>query len=169
MVRRVYCILMILAFSVATQAGYCEDAVQASGRVLASDGKTPVEGATIAVYDEKANAVAHAKTGPDGRYTMDIPKGVLHMPDEPKVDVVVIARDAKTGEVFELAPAGSGVFKVQIPVDKKSFAKNDQTISIVAYARESGTLDEARRPRTRFPVRECGSWTRRSNTTRGSS
>src|SRR5205823_10295244 len=60
----------------------------------------------------------------------------LPMPAEPKVNVVVIARNEKTHEIFELQPAERGIFQSEIPVDKR-FTKNDQTISILAYAADS--------------------------------
>ncbi len=61
----------------------------------------------------------------------------LPLPEEPRVNVVVLAHNAKTGETFELAPAGDGLYRAAVPVDKK-FAQNDQVISILAYPREAG-------------------------------
>ena len=63
----------------------------------------------------------------------------LPLPDEPKVDVIVVARNSKTGEIWQLDPAGDGVFKAEIPVDKKGFGKDDQTISVLAYAADPAT------------------------------
>lgn len=78
----------------------------------------------------------------------------LPLPEEPKVDLVVLARNAKTGEAWELSLGADGVYKAEIPVDKK-FAKNDQTISILAYPR-AGT--EGRSKKAEDAIKGAGLW-----------
>jgi hypothetical protein len=73
-------ILTVLAiFAVQPLAAVAEETVLANGRILAADGKTPVPDAAIAVYDEKGNVIAHGKTDVDGRYSMAVPRGALHL------------------------------------------------------------------------------------------
>ena len=56
------------------------------------------------------------------------------IPPDPHVDIVVVARHAKTGEMWEMHPALQGdVYETDITVDRK-FPINDQAITIVAYA-----------------------------------
>jgi hypothetical protein len=81
----------------------------------------------------------------------------LPLPDEPKVDLVVIARNAKTGETWELTPDKEpGVYKAEIPVDKAKFAKNDQTLSILAYARDPKV--EGRSKKAEDAISGAGLW-----------
>jgi hypothetical protein len=57
----------------------------------------------------------------------------LIIPPDPHVDVVVVARNAKTGEMWELHPGDGDTFETDVTVDKK-FANDDQSIEIIAYA-----------------------------------
>jgi hypothetical protein len=81
----------------------------------------------------------------------------LPLPDEPKVDLVVLARNAKTGETWELTPDKEpGVYKAEIPVDKAKFAKNDQTLSVLAYARDPKM--EGRSKKAEDAINGAGLW-----------
>ncbi len=55
------------------------------------------------------------------------------IPPTPEVLFVVVARNSRTGEKWELRPAGNGIFEGEIEVSK-NFPHNDQIISIIAYA-----------------------------------
>lgn len=58
----------------------------------------------------------------------------MAIPSDPhKVDVVVVARNNRTGQMWELQPLGEGRFEGEFEVDKR-FPRDDQTISILAYA-----------------------------------
>jgi len=57
----------------------------------------------------------------------------LVIPPDPHVDIVVVARHAKTGETWELHPTTGDSFETDIVIGKK-FTFNDQTISVLAYA-----------------------------------
>jgi hypothetical protein len=57
------------------------DAVQTTGQVFQSDGKTPLANATVAIVDEKGKVIANAKTDVDGRYTLHVPRGAFHLPE----------------------------------------------------------------------------------------
>jgi len=59
----------------------------------------------------------------------------LPSPPEPNVPIVVVARNSRNGQVFELSPVRSGVYRAEFVVDKR-FPKNDQTITILAYAQQ---------------------------------
>ena len=56
-----------------------EDAIFVTGRVFDRDGKSPVEGATVAVYDRRGKVVDYAKCGPDGAYVLAVPWPVLRL------------------------------------------------------------------------------------------
>ena len=57
----------------------------------------------------------------------------LLSPTDPPVFVVVVARNNRTGEKWELEPQGNGLYAGSFEVSKK-FPLHDQMISIVAYA-----------------------------------
>lgn len=79
----------------------------------------------------------------------------LPLPEEPKVHVVVVARNAKTGAMWQLSPGEAGVYRAEIPIDDK-FAKNDQTISILAYA--SGGESDGRSKKAEDAISGAGMW-----------
>ena len=56
----------------------------------------------------------------------------LPTPPEPAVHIIVVARDNRNGEVWQLHPAGNGYYEGDFTVDKR-FPYNDQIISILAY------------------------------------
>lgn len=59
----------------------------------------------------------------------------LPTPPDPSTPVVVIARHCKTGQTYQLEPAGNGIYRAEIEVTKK-FPKNDQALCVVAYAEQ---------------------------------
>jgi hypothetical protein len=56
-----------------------EDVVWATGKVMTSDGRRPLAGAIVAVYDDKNRVVDYAKTDSNGEYTLALNKNVLHL------------------------------------------------------------------------------------------
>jgi hypothetical protein len=68
-------------------------------------------------------------------------------PPTPQVYVVVVARHNRTGQKWELKPVGNDRYEVEFEVDKR-FPKDDQTISIIAYAAQQqkpGRREDAER------------------------
>lgn len=59
----------------------------------------------------------------------------MSVPNEPRTPFVVVARNNRTGVLYELEKLDPGVYGVSIPVDRK-FPKNDQTFSVLAYAEQ---------------------------------
>ena len=57
----------------------------------------------------------------------------LVIPPDPRVDVIVVARNAKTGEMWELHAGDGDVFETDLIVDHK-FTNDDQSIGLIAYA-----------------------------------
>src|SRR5205085_9310548 len=68
----------------------------------------------------------------------------LTVPDELKSDVVVVAHNSKSGELYELRPGENGLFSSDIEVDK-TFQKDEQTLSILAYYCETGKPGRSKR------------------------
>jgi hypothetical protein len=68
----------------------------------------------------------------------------LSLPDEPRTPIVVVARNHKTGELYELERLDAGVYGTTISIDKK-FPRNDQTFTILAYAEQDEQLGRSRK------------------------
>ena len=68
-------ILSLLCVRVAS----AEELVWATGKVFTDDGRTPLSDAIVAVYDDRYHVIDYAKTGPDGAYTLTIPRHALHL------------------------------------------------------------------------------------------
>ena len=69
----------------------------------------------------------------------------MNIPPIPEVLFVVVARNSRTGEKWELRSAGNGIFEGEIEVSKK-FPRDDQFISVIAYAglqQHPGRRDDA--------------------------
>ena len=60
-------------------AARAEDVVHAVGRIFAADGKTPIAGAMVAVYDDKNRVLQYVRTESDGSYALPLRKGDLHL------------------------------------------------------------------------------------------
>jgi hypothetical protein len=59
----------------------------------------------------------------------------LLLPPDPRTPVVVVARNNKTGQLYELERMDAGVYGTYIEIDKR-FPRNDQTFTILAYAEQ---------------------------------
>lgn len=57
---------------------------------------------------------------------------VMPTPPTPEIHVVVVARNDRTGEKWELESLGEGRYTCEIEISKR-FPRNDQTISLIAY------------------------------------
>ncbi|HEV2473964.1 MAG TPA: carboxypeptidase-like regulatory domain-containing protein [Chthonomonadales bacterium] len=57
----------------------------------------------------------------------------LPLPPAPDARVTVVAKDLKTGEMWELAPAGGDRYESQFDV-RRNAPRNDQSIVVIAYA-----------------------------------
>lgn len=75
----------------------------------------------------------------------------LTVPDELKTDVIVVARNSKSGELYELKPGDNGLYSAEIEVDKTlqkpgtGPSGDEQTFSILAYFSEKGTPGRSKR------------------------
>ena len=67
----------------------------------------------------------------------------LKLPQEPTIYAVVVARNNSTGEKWELQPIGNGIYEGEMQISKKS-PKDDQVISILAYAAKESNLERRR-------------------------
>ena len=79
----------------------------------------------------------------------------LAIPQEPKIYPIVVARDATTGLVWELKPAGNGQFAAEIKVDQ-FLRPNDHIISVLAYAAEG--RNGGRRPDLEEEIEKSKLW-----------
>lgn len=79
----------------------------------------------------------------------------LPLPPDPPVYVVVVARNNRTGQMWELSPVGEGRFEGVFTVDKR-FPRDDQTISLLAYAAKNQT--PGRRPDAENAIARAGLW-----------
>lgn len=59
----------------------------------------------------------------------------LSLPPDPRTPLVVVARNSKTGEMYELERLEQGLYGAEIAIDKR-FPKNDQVFAILAYAEQ---------------------------------
>ena len=59
-------------------------------------------------------------------------------PPEPQVNIVVVARNSRTGQKWELTDRGDGLYEAEVEIDKR-FPRDDQIITLVAYAAVSQT------------------------------
>lgn len=57
----------------------------------------------------------------------------LPLPPEPAANIVVVARNNRTGQKWQLEPQGDGRYVGELEVDRR-FPRDDQPISILAYA-----------------------------------
>jgi hypothetical protein len=72
--------LVVLAWVCCLPSPVCaEEMVWLTGHVFAADGKSPLAGAVVAVYDDKNCVVDYAKTDDNGEYTLAVPRGALHL------------------------------------------------------------------------------------------
>lgn len=60
----------------------------------------------------------------------------LPAPPDPSAPAVVVAKNTKTGKLIEMKPVGGGRYQAELKIDKH-YPKNDQLITIVAYADQS--------------------------------
>jgi hypothetical protein len=79
----------------------------------------------------------------------------LPLPPDPPIYVVVVARNNRTGQKWELTPAGNGRFEGEFQVDRH-FPPDDQFISIVSYAARTET--PGRRPDLERSIEGAGLW-----------
>lgn len=79
----------------------------------------------------------------------------LPAPPEPAIYPVVVARNERTGQMWELEYVEAGVYEGEITVDKK-FPKDDQIISILAYA--SKDTKPGRRKEVEDSLKRAGLW-----------
>ena len=68
---------------------------------------------------------------------------------------VVIARNSRTGQIWEMQPEGGGEYSVTVMIDKR-FPRDDQVISIIAYPER---LDKpGRRGEVESAIDKSGLW-----------
>jgi hypothetical protein len=79
----------------------------------------------------------------------------LPLPLQPTVYITVVARNNRTGQKWELLPERNGVYAIDIEVDKR-FPKDDQTISILAYAAQENK--PGRRGDVERAIEKSGLW-----------
>ncbi len=91
-----------------------------------------------------------AEVGQSVRLTVTLPK-----PPFPETFLTVIARSSRTGQIWELTPAGGDRYSAQIRVDKH-FPKDDGMISVLAYAAQP--LQDGRRKPVEAALERAGMW-----------
>lgn len=79
----------------------------------------------------------------------------LPMPPDPEINLVVVARDDRTGQKWELQRDNDGYYSADIEIDKR-FPRNDQIISLLAYAADQ--RHPGRRPHTEGALEKSGFW-----------
>jgi hypothetical protein len=79
----------------------------------------------------------------------------LPMPPDPQINLVVVARNNRTGQKWELERDNDGYFTADIQIDKR-FPHDDQIISLVAYAADE--QHPGRRPRAEGALEKAGFW-----------
>lgn len=79
----------------------------------------------------------------------------LPMPPSPEINVIVVARNNRTGKIWELTRDNDGYFNTEIQIDKR-FPHDDQIISLVAYAADE--KHPGRRPKAEGAIEHSGIW-----------
>ncbi|MGC8667631.1 MAG: carboxypeptidase-like regulatory domain-containing protein [Chthonomonadales bacterium] len=79
----------------------------------------------------------------------------LPLPPQPATPVVVVARDARMGRIYQLYPDGQDTFRCDFEVDKR-FPKNDHTFCILAYAAQPG--QPGRSKKVEAAIERAGLW-----------
>lgn len=79
----------------------------------------------------------------------------LLLPPSPTIYAIVVARNDRTGQRWELTPTGDGRYEGDFVVDKR-FPRNDQTISILAYAAKE--QKPGRRENAERAIEGAGLW-----------
>lgn len=79
----------------------------------------------------------------------------LPLPPEPAANIIVVARNNRTGQKWQLEPEGDGRWAGEFEVDRR-FPRDDQPISILAYA----ALEQrpGRRPDAEHALEGAGLW-----------
>ena len=77
------------------------------------------------------------------------------MPPTPEINIVVVARNNRTGQKWELQRDNDGYFTAEVEIDKR-FPKDDQVISLVAYAADERR--PGRRPNAEGAIEHAGLW-----------
>lgn len=90
------------------------------------------------------------EAGETVRVTVSIPK-----PPSPETFLTVIARNNRTGQIWELKLVGNDQYTTDILVDKR-FPKDDQVISVLAYAAQP--YEEKRRKEVESAIERAGLW-----------
>lgn len=100
-------------------------------------------------------ADARAEPGiaqPGDRVTLSVR---LPLPPQPAAPLVVVARDARTGRIYQLQPAGGDIYRCEFDVDKR-FPKNDHTICILAYPAQAD--EPGRSKKVEAAIQRAGLW-----------
>ncbi len=79
----------------------------------------------------------------------------LLSPPEPSAHVIVVARNNRTGQKWELLPRGNGRYEAEFAIDKKA-PRDDHKITILAYA--ASELKPGRRPDVEKGIEDAGLW-----------
>ena len=79
----------------------------------------------------------------------------LVIPKDPEINVVVVARNSRTGQKWEMKEDSDGYFTTEIDIDKK-FGRDDQTIAILAYAADE--RKPGRRNSAESAIEKNGLW-----------
>jgi hypothetical protein len=80
---RLFVLVLLLSHFVQPPAS-AEDLVWLTGRVMASDSRSPLKDALVAVYDEKNRVADYAKTDSEGVYTLAVPRSALRLDKKSK-------------------------------------------------------------------------------------
>jgi hypothetical protein len=76
---RLILIAALVALGCQTLTASAEEMVYATGRVFSSDGRTPLPGALVAVYDSKNHVIDYTRTDERGEYALAVPRHALNL------------------------------------------------------------------------------------------
>jgi hypothetical protein len=72
--------LLLIGIGISLSAAcFAEELAWLTGRVMSADGKHPLAGAIVAVYDSKNRVIDYAQTDARGEYTLVVPRSVLNL------------------------------------------------------------------------------------------
>jgi len=78
--RTIRILLTLTALMTGRVSVRADDVVWATGKVLDADGRRPVAGAVVAVYDARNRVVDYVRTGENGEYALVVPKSAVNLP-----------------------------------------------------------------------------------------
>jgi len=123
---RLAAIVLLLALPGIARA---DELVTLTGRVFAADGRTPLAGALVAVYDDRNRVVDYARTDSSGRYALAVPRGALHLDRKGRGFLHQV-----TSGISRLVGGVGGVLKAGIRAGASTVGNADPAVKLGATA-----------------------------------